>query len=841
MKRLCTILLSLFLACTNNVGTNDEILTGARSSAVIFEPNGKIPAEGAMVKIFNAGSVDGQYASVQTTNTTGRFSLKGLAKGSYNVWAEKDSLVTFQSSVIITSTDTTVRNDTLACPSTITGIVGVQPQDDPRTVTIQVVGLDKYFNNTDKNGRFILKNMAKGDYSLLLKSTQQNYTPTTAEVTVDACKDKKLNDTLWLTYTGIPIVTGLTATYDTAKGAVLLSWNATDYRDVQAYLIYRDFCDSIVFSTIPFAARSDTVFKDQIFDAKSAYGAFSISDTNDYHFRYRVAIRNNVNAIGQTFRYAEIMAISPCKVATTMRFSSVHIAKGLHANASLDTSNPFKPVMIAGITSINDTMLIIARASNPTRNISRLSWSDGDGNALRTITSPGTQKSATDSVRSLWKTTGIKYVTCTVTDEMGMNYIDTARISVVPDMPKVRLFIGRGDSLLSIRDSLRWLLNYAFGDTIPLHVVAMDGFGSIVKVEWNFGASPGAATSKLVFDTFAIAPNTTQSHYPISVRVTDDDGYSASDSIDLSIDLFAPVTYNAIFRSRIGHHSVVFNEKLWVLGGHGISLQDSNGIDYATPSEVWYSENGSAWTKANSNMPSRINQTILVFKNKLWSIGGSSPQNQWIGKNDVWSSSDGVFWTCVTDSASFPPRSSHSSVVFDNKMWVIGGLGGYFIHALNDVWSSEDGVVWTAADSAAFSVRFGHSSVAFAEKMWVIGRQDTAYGNVFSDVWSSTNGANWTNVTTKASFLPLQGSTCLAYNNKMWIIGGGKGVENTITNEIWNSSDGVTWNRTEVKADFSPRAFHSSAVFRNRMWVIGGEISKSNLLNDVWRSGPLVK
>ncbi|MDZ7718756.1 MAG: hypothetical protein U5K72_08075 [Balneolaceae bacterium] len=67
--------------------------------------------------------------------------------------------------------------------------------------------------------------------------------------------------------------------------------------------------------------------------------------------------------------------------------------------------------------------------------------------------------------------------------------------------------------------------------------------------------------------------------------------------------------------------------------------------------------------------------------------------------NDVWYSTDGVQWTQATDDAGFEPRVGHKSVVFDNKIWVIGGLqrtDGEDIH-FNDVWYSENGIDWTMA------------------------------------------------------------------------------------------------------------------------------------------------
>ena len=55
--------------------------------------------------------------------------------------------------------------------------------------------------------------------------------------------------------------------------------------------------------------------------------------------------------------------------------------------------------------------------------------------------------------------------------------------------------------------------------------------------------------------------------------------------------------------------------------------------------------------------------------------------------NDVWYSSDGINWYQATPNANFSKRQSHSSVVFNNKIWVIGG--GDNTSFYNDVWYSE--------------------------------------------------------------------------------------------------------------------------------------------------------
>ncbi len=69
----------------------------------------------------------------------------------------------------------------------------------------------------------------------------------------------------------------------------------------------------------------------------------------------------------------------------------------------------------------------------------------------------------------------------------------------------------------------------------------------------------------------------------------------------------------------------------------------------------------------------------------MWVIAGSPPWS-----NDVWYSTDGVNWTAATLAGDFPARHDHTSVVYDNKMWVIAGeKGPQNSDKLNDVWWSN--------------------------------------------------------------------------------------------------------------------------------------------------------
>lgn len=281
----------------------------------------------------------------------------------------------------------------------------------------------------------------------------------------------------------------------------------------------------------------------------------------------------------------------------------------------------------------------------------------------------------------------------------------------------------------------------------------------------------------------------------------------------------APVAASTDFSPRYGLTSSVFDDKMWVFGGREIGMASKN--------DVWYSNNGIDWTKVTqvTSFTEAWGHSTVVFDDKLWAIAGTKVGGFTINsKSEIWYSSDGANWTAATLDGPFSKRLGHTTIIFDDKMWVIGGSG--FL-SNSDVWNSSDGIEWTEVTStAAFSNRIWHSSVVFKDKMWVIG------GSSKNDVWYSSDGVNWTEATAAAPFSRRRGHTSVVFDNKIWVIGGQGVVDTDVSNDVWYSSDGINW--TEATTDsFSGRWGHTSVVFDNTIWVIGGW-DENGQKNDVW-------
>jgi peptidoglycan hydrolase-like protein with peptidoglycan-binding domain len=269
------------------------------------------------------------------------------------------------------------------------------------------------------------------------------------------------------------------------------------------------------------------------------------------------------------------------------------------------------------------------------------------------------------------------------------------------------------------------------------------------------------------------------------------------------------------FSQQTDTYAVFHNGKIYLLGGLGGTGQSFYG-------DVWSSSNnGQTWTRLTTNAPwsspypccgRRYGPGFVSFNGKLWIIGGDQNPGPNPTTTDIWSSPDGINWTQETSSVPWGRRHEHTTLVFNNKLWVIGGVQLQPYATKNDVWSSSDGVTWTqVTTNAPWSPRNGHMSVVFNNKMWVIGG-----GGFNSDVWSSSDGINWTQVTGSAPWGASFGKTwgqAIVYNNKIWILGGGGNSQTQASeSEIWSSPDGATWTLVTNIPGWAGRSWHAAVV-----------------------------
>jgi hypothetical protein len=281
--------------------------------------------------------------------------------------------------------------------------------------------------------------------------------------------------------------------------------------------------------------------------------------------------------------------------------------------------------------------------------------------------------------------------------------------------------------------------------------------------------------------------------------------------------------------SRSGHTSVFFNNKIWTIAGRS----RANKVN-----DIWSSEDAVTWESENASAPfgARSKHTSVLFDNNLWLIGGQGESAGFSDTySDVWTSKNGVNWELINVAAGFGARSEHASAVFDNKIWVIGGMDQTG-KKLNDIWYSTDGRNWAEATAnAPFTPRNGLAAVVFQGKLWVIsGNDSTASGSI----WNTENGKDWTLVNNDPPFKKRGGHGVAVFDNKLWLVAGmqyppGKSSLGNEKNDIWTSEDGITWIPFNFNSNFPARVDHTVLTAYNKLFILFGK-RNSSYFNDVW-------
>ncbi|NKB68307.1 MAG: hypothetical protein GKR89_14690 [Candidatus Latescibacteria bacterium] len=214
---------------------------------------------------------------------------------------------------------------------------------------------------------------------------------------------------------------------------------------------------------------------------------------------------------------------------------------------------------------------------------------------------------------------------------------------------------------------------------------------------------------------------------------------------------------------------VVYQDKLWAVKG-----------------SVWNSADGIHWTQVLEKTP--FAQTgygeLLVHDDKMWQVGPGS---------QIWHSSDGVEWTCVTDGAPYGDRGAAAVTHYNGRFWVLGGRiesrndppeKGYdTMTTYNDVWSSPDGINWTCVlEQAPWIPRMWFIASPYAGRLWIIGGYDNVNYKNFSEVWYTEDGVEWNEFVSEPVFAPRHEPTVYIFDGSLWVVAG-----NTwpVVNDVW--------------------------------------------------------
>jgi hypothetical protein len=260
-------------------------------------------------------------------------------------------------------------------------------------------------------------------------------------------------------------------------------------------------------------------------------------------------------------------------------------------------------------------------------------------------------------------------------------------------------------------------------------------------------------------------------------------------------------TWNLVTKQAPWKHSdlpmtLVFKDRMWLMGGWFNGRLEGHGATNA----VWSSTDGASWEQVPNaaGWTPRI-AAAVVFKGRMWILGGT--EDYYFGdeqsvKNDVWSSPDGKHWRQETAHAPWSPRAYHAAVVHDGKIWVLGG-GNYLpkYHALNDVWSSSDGVHWEPVTrSAPWAPRIWFSSVIYRDRIWVLGGWSNNPSRNRGDVWYSRDGKGWTQLQSKLMWKARHEHSTYVFKDRIWVAGG---HAQPLSSDVWSLELPKGWFKEE--------------------------------------------
>jgi hypothetical protein len=275
-----------------------------------------------------------------------------------------------------------------------------------------------------------------------------------------------------------------------------------------------------------------------------------------------------------------------------------------------------------------------------------------------------------------------------------------------------------------------------------------------------------------------------------------------------------------------------YNYPVFIVNGEMLALNQGG----------WLSKDGKTWTKtalSDSGLNSAY-QKYVQFNGAIYALGAMSGNYlDFTISTKILRTKDGKTWETVAEKSNLPTRVFYGALVFKDKIWLIGGFDGKRYY--NDVWNSTDGVNWTqVAEKTAWSPRTV-GTIVFKNQLWIFGggviegeREINASSH--KEVWSSEDGINWTQVEMKTE--RAGGGTPVVFDNKLWFVGANRNDGN-FDSAVTVSDDGVTWRA--YSAPWSPRGGTAVWVFDNKLFMTGGKYSviengeiKFVYSNDVW-------
>ncbi|MBK9249152.1 MAG: T9SS type A sorting domain-containing protein [Ignavibacteria bacterium] len=276
------------------------------------------------------------------------------------------------------------------------------------------------------------------------------------------------------------------------------------------------------------------------------------------------------------------------------------------------------------------------------------------------------------------------------------------------------------------------------------------------------------------------------------------------------------------FTPRFFHSSSVIEGKIYSVGGS----TDPNKTKAATNTLEVYDPASNSWNTVNGsgNFARRYGATSESIEGKIYVIGGAD-------SNAVISCTLDVFdiakneWSTPTTSGVFTPRYALSSVVFNGKIYVIGGGGSTVgnwgnVTEVLEVFDPATNQWSTPTTIGTFSPRRGAATVVFNNKIYLLGGFDGSKYTTKVDVFDPVTN-QWTSPTISGKQIGRSGISASVIGGYIYIFGGNANNSFPVTVEQF---DPVNNKITTVvtSGTFTARTGITSNVIGDKIYVIGG-------------------
>ncbi|MFH0755053.1 MAG: M15 family metallopeptidase [bacterium] len=241
----------------------------------------------------------------------------------------------------------------------------------------------------------------------------------------------------------------------------------------------------------------------------------------------------------------------------------------------------------------------------------------------------------------------------------------------------------------------------------------------------------------------------------------------------------------------------------------------------------------------------RDSHSAFIFQDKMWILGGldadmaieNGESNYEKAKyyNDIWWTEDGLKWIRGIEHANFPPIRSASVFEKNGKLFMIGGYSpDPKVHYKNGLWTSDDGINWKKENIILpWKEREGQKIIKFKNNYLMIGGVNYINKQRFNDIWTSSDGYNWSILATSTAWEPRWDMEISDFNSKLWLTGGMTSIVKNFGDE-WVSDDGINWTLVYQNAPFGKRQGSTSIVSDGYLILIGGIKQDNDSIGEVW-------